>query len=60
VQSKQSTAEIISLDMNISAESSLILRPIYADPLVEAADAAQKMNDAKSKIQDQKNNFFEE
>ena len=60
VQSKQSTAEIISLDMNISAESSLILRPIYADPLVEAADAAQKMKDAKSKIQDQKNNFFEE
>lgn len=60
VQSKQSTAEIISLDMNISAESSLILRPIYADPLVEAADAAQKMNDAKSKILDQKNNFFEE
>jgi hypothetical protein len=46
--------------MNISAESSIILRPIYADPLVEAADAAQKMNDAKSKIQDQKNNFFEE
>jgi hypothetical protein len=28
--------------------------------LLRQADAAQKMNDAKSKIQDQKNNFFEE
>lgn len=60
VQSKQSTAEIIALDMNISADAALLLRPIYADPFAEAADAAQKMDDAKAKIEDQKSNFFEE
>lgn len=60
VQSKQSTAEIIALDMNINAEAALLLRPIYPDPLADAADADQKMNDAKAKIEDQKSNFFEE
>ncbi len=60
VQSKQSTAEIISIDMGITPETPLLIRPIYPDPLAEAANAAKKMNDAKAKIQDQKNNFFEE
>lgn len=60
VQSKQSTAEIISIDMGITPDTPLLIRPIYPDPLAEAANAAQNMNDAKAKIQDQKNNFFEE
>lgn len=60
VQSYQSTAEIISLNINVSSQTQLLLRPIYSDPLAEAAEKTQKMNDAKVKIQDQKNNFFED
>jgi hypothetical protein len=63
VQSKQATAEILSLDpsgRNALKPGQTVLRPIYPDPLAEALNAQQELEAAKSKIETQKQNFFEE
>jgi hypothetical protein len=63
VQSKQATAEVLMLEpsgQNFLKPGQTILRPIYPDPLAEANLAAQEMEAAKSKIETQKQNFFEE
>ena len=63
VQSKQATAEILSLEpsgRNALKPGQTVLRPIHPDPLAEALNAQQELEAAKSKIETQKQNFFEE
>jgi len=63
VQSKQATAEVLMLEpsgRNFLKPGQTILRPIYPDPLAEASQTQQEMEAAKSKIETQKQNFFEE
>ena len=63
VQSKQATAEILSLEpsgRNALKPGQTVLRPIHPDPLAEALNAQQELEEAKSKIETQKQNFFEE
>ena len=62
-QSKQATAEILSLEpsgRNALKPGQTVLRPIHPDPLAEALNAQQELEAAKSKIETQKQNFFEE
>lgn len=61
VQAKQSSAEIISFDgvnKNILTATDYIIRPIL-NQISEDEVAAQKMQDAKAKIQQQKDSFFD-
>ena len=63
VQSKQATAEILLLEpsgRNALKPGQTVLRPIHPDPLAEALNAQQELEAAKSKIETQKQNFFEE
>ena len=63
VQSKQATAEVLMLEpsgRNYLKPRQAILRPIYPDPQLEASNAQQELEAATSKIETQKQNFFEE